>query len=344
MLAEVALEADGAHAHVGRVKALEGGERAVGRPVVHEDQLEGARPGIERCDRTPVELVDRPRLIEDRHHDRQIGGREICIGDEAGLERLCASHGQQRIVPWRSLFRGTRAAEPLTKLRLMPAAWLERRLLIVTAVALYGAVFIAFVAFEVPGLGLGHFFYIPVALLALAGGTRFGLLGGGVAAALYALAIAVTPRLPTQDVLTLAMAIRLVTYSSCGLLIGWFANEHRRHLEQLREFADRDFLTGLLNTRVFDEVLARRCNAEAPFLLVLGDMDDLKLLNDTHGHTAGNQKLRDLANALRRLTDPRTNWRASAVTSSRSSSKDDWQAPRSSARSSVPTSKRRICR
>jgi diguanylate cyclase (GGDEF)-like protein len=185
----------------------------------------------------------------------------------------------------------------------MPAAWLRRRLLIVTAVALFGAVFIAFVAFEVPGLGLGHFFYIPVALLALAGGTRFGLLGGGVAAALYALAIAVTPRLPTQDVLTLAMAIRLVTYSSCGLLIGWFANEHRRHLEQLREFADRDFLTGLLNTRVFDEVLGRRCNAEAPFLLVLGDMDDLKLLNDTHGHTAGNQKLRDLADALRRLTD-----------------------------------------
>jgi K+-sensing histidine kinase KdpD len=182
----------------------------------------------------------------------------------------------------------------------MPAAWLERRLLIATAVTLYSAVFIAFVLFEVPGLGLGHFFYIPVALLALAGGTRFGLLGGVIAAALYALAIAVTPRLPTQDVLTLAMAIRLVTYSSCGMLIGWFANEHRRHLEQLREFADRDFLTGLLNTRVFDEVLARRC--------------------------------------------PRTSWHASAVTSSRSSSKDDWQAPRNSARSSVPTSKRRICR
>lgn len=206
-------------------------------------------------------------------------------------------------MPWGSLFRGTRAAKPLTKLRLMPAAWLERRLLIAIAVTLYSAVFIAFVLFEVPGLGLGHFFYIPVALLALAGGTRFGLLGGVIAAALYALAIAVTPRLPTQDVLTLAMAIRLVTYSSCGMLIGWFANEHRRHLEQLREFADRDFLTGLLNTRVFDEVLARRCNAEAPFLLVLGDMDDLKLLNDTHGHTAGNQKLRELADALRRLTD-----------------------------------------
>jgi diguanylate cyclase (GGDEF)-like protein len=183
----------------------------------------------------------------------------------------------------------------------MPVAWFERRLLILTAIALYGVVFAAFLVFEAPGLGLGHFFYIPVALLALAGGTRFGLLGGGVAALLYALAIALTPRLPTRDALTLATAIRLVTYSSCGALVGWFASEHRRHLEQLRELADRDFLTGLLNTRVFDEALARRCNSDRPFLLILGDMDDLKLLNDTHGHTAGNQKLRDLADALRRL-------------------------------------------
>jgi diguanylate cyclase (GGDEF)-like protein len=184
----------------------------------------------------------------------------------------------------------------------MPAAWLQRRLLILTAISLYGAVFMAFMLLEVTGLGLGHFFYIPVALLALAGGARSGLLGGGIAALLYALAIALTPRLPTHDALTLATAIRLVTYSSCGALVGWFASEHRRHLDQLRELADRDFLTGLLNTRVFNEALARRCNADKPFLLVLGDMDDLKFLNDTHGHTAGNQKLRDLANALGRRT------------------------------------------
>jgi len=60
MLAEVAFEADGAHAHVGRVKAFEGSKRAVRRTVVHEDQLESSRPGIERCDCAPVELVDRP--------------------------------------------------------------------------------------------------------------------------------------------------------------------------------------------------------------------------------------------------------------------------------------------
>jgi diguanylate cyclase (GGDEF)-like protein len=183
---------------------------------------------------------------------------------------------------------------------LVPAATHHRRLLIATAVELYAIVFMVFVAFEVPGLGLGHFFYIPVALLALACGTRIGFAGGVLAAVLYALAIAVTPRLPTHDLLQPATAIRLFTYSSCGALIGWFANQHRRHLEQLRVLAERDFLTNLLNTRVFDEALARRCLDDSPFVLLLADMDNLKELNDTHGHAAGNNELRRLADALQR--------------------------------------------
>jgi len=185
-----------------------------------------------------------------------------------------------------------------TTLFLVPAAALQRRLLIATAIVLYAVVFMAFIVFEVSGLGLGHFFYIPIALLALACGTRVGLVSGAVATGLYALAIVATPRLPTGDVLTAATAIRLLTYCSCGALIGWFANEHRRHLDQLRELAARDFLTGILNTRVFDEALARRCQAGDPFVLLLGDMDNLKEVNDTHGHSAGNTELRRLADEL----------------------------------------------
>ena len=182
--------------------------------------------------------------------------------------------------------------------------WLQRRLLILLSIGLYAVVFTSFVLFEKPGLGLGHFFYIPVALLALAGGARFGLLGGFLATALYTLAIAATPRVPTGDVMTLATVIRLVTYSACGALVGWFASQHRRHLGQLRELADRDFLTGLLNARVFDDTLAERCHEGERFLLLLGDMDDLKEINDTHGHTTGNKELRRLADALLAGTDP----------------------------------------
>jgi diguanylate cyclase (GGDEF)-like protein len=184
------------------------------------------------------------------------------------------------------------------------AVWLQRRLLILFSIGLYAVVFTSFVLFEKPGLGLAHFFYIPVALLALAGGARFGLLGGLLATVLYTLAIAATPRVPTGDVMTLATVIRLVTYSSCGALVGWFASEHRRHLGQLRELADRDFLTGLVNARVFDDTLAARCHEGARFLLLLGDMDDLKEINDTHGHTTGNNELRRLADALLTGTHP----------------------------------------
>lgn len=186
----------------------------------------------------------------------------------------------------------------------MPAATTHRRLLFATALVGYAVVFTCFTLFEIPGLGLGHFFYIPVALLALACGTWAGFFGGTLAAALYALAIVLTPRLPTRDVITYATAIRFVTFSSCGILVGWFANEHRRHVEQLRDLAERDFLTGILNTRVFDEALARRCAAGRPFLLVLGDLDDLKLVNDTHGHIAGNAELQRLADVLTRALRP----------------------------------------
>jgi hypothetical protein len=59
VLPEVALEADGTDARIAGVQALEYGERPVGRPVVHEDQLEGPRPRIERCERSAAELLDR---------------------------------------------------------------------------------------------------------------------------------------------------------------------------------------------------------------------------------------------------------------------------------------------
>ena len=117
----------------------------------------------------------------------------------------------------------------------MSAASLHRRLLFVTALGLYAAVFVAFWLFEIPGLGVAHFFYIPIALLALSGGTWLGLAGGGLATALYALAILVTPRVPSGDVVTYATAIRFVNYTCCGLLVGWFGID----LSLLRYHAQR---------------------------------------------------------------------------------------------------------
>jgi diguanylate cyclase (GGDEF)-like protein len=180
----------------------------------------------------------------------------------------------------------------------VPNGMLNRRLALAAALGLYVAVFLSFVFVEVPGLGLGHFFYIPVALLALAFGIRGGIFAAAVASALYGLAIVLTPRVPTHDVVTFATAIRLVNYSIVGAVLGWYADQHRVHIERLRELAERDFVTGLLNARAFDEALARRCSAGEPFALVLADMDDLKRINDAHGHTEGNRAIRRVGEAL----------------------------------------------
>jgi diguanylate cyclase (GGDEF)-like protein len=97
-----------------------------------------------------------------------------------------------------------------------------------------------------------------------------------------------------------------VTYSTVGILIGWYADQHRCYIDRLRELADRDFLTGLLNARVFDEALGRRCAGDQPFALILADMDDLKLINDAHGHAEGNRSIRRVGEALSAHVPPGT--------------------------------------
>jgi diguanylate cyclase (GGDEF)-like protein/PAS domain S-box-containing protein len=73
---------------------------------------------------------------------------------------------------------------------------------------------------------------------------------------------------------------------------------------ELRRLADHDSLTGLLNRRGFMEGLRRelrRMDRKGEYgALVLLDLDNFKLVNDTAGHLAGDQVLRTTADVLRR--------------------------------------------
>ena len=73
---------------------------------------------------------------------------------------------------------------------------------------------------------------------------------------------------------------------------------------ELRRLADHDALTGLLNRRGFMDGLRRELRRmerkdEYGALLLL-DLDNFKLVNDTAGHLAGDQVLRTTAEVLRR--------------------------------------------
>jgi diguanylate cyclase (GGDEF)-like protein len=71
----------------------------------------------------------------------------------------------------------------------------------------------------------------------------------------------------------------------------------------LQEQAIRDSLTGCFNRRYFDETLERelwRARREGyPLSLVIFDLDYFKQINDTYGHQAGDEALRQLASQLR---------------------------------------------
>lgn len=96
----------------------------------------------------------------------------------------------------------------------------------------------------------------------------------------------------------LAVLVLFADYVSLGL-------EHARLYEQLREQADRDFLTGLFNHRVLmeslDRQLAHARRTGRPFCVLMMDLDNFKRVNDTYGHLGGDAVLRELARRLRQV-------------------------------------------
>lgn len=90
--------------------------------------------------------------------------------------------------------------------------------------------------------------------------------------------------------------------SGTNLVVAGLTRALRRALEQERELARVDSLTGALNARSFFELaereVARSRRTGNPLTVVYLDLDGFKHVNDTHGHSAGDDVLKDVAGAL----------------------------------------------
>jgi len=99
-------------------------------------------------------------------------------------------------------------------------------------------------------------------------------------------------------------------------------SERHRYERQLAFLAEHDPLTGLANRRRFDQLLARHvgdCRRYGPRgALLMLDLDNFKLVNDSRGHAAGDELLVNLVGVLGSGCAPPTSSHGSAVTSSRS--------------------------
>ena len=106
------------------------------------------------------------------------------------------------------------------------------------------------------------------------------------------------------------MALRLVIWSALTMMACVWTTRVRMQRadlmheeEQAKRQARLDPLTGLGNRRAFDERLDRaidhaRLNSE-PLSVIVSDLDDFKMINDSYGHLNGDEVLRTAAEAMR---------------------------------------------
>jgi len=85
------------------------------------------------------------------------------------------------------------------------------------------------------------------------------------------------------------------------LLIGQNITKIKAKEEELFNLATHDFLTNLYNRRYFEDVLERTAAASKRgeiFSLLFIDCDNLKIVNDTYGHLAGDEVLKTVARII----------------------------------------------
>lgn len=100
-------------------------------------------------------------------------------------------------------------------------------------------------------------------------------------------------RFPKDEVETIAAIAR-----QAAIII-----ENARLFERVQQQAETDFLTGLPNHRrlqsLFEDVQVEAERGQRPFAVAMADIDHFKLLNDVHGHQAGDEALRQVARHMR---------------------------------------------
>ncbi|MBS1146865.1 MAG: diguanylate cyclase, partial [Proteobacteria bacterium] len=88
-----------------------------------------------------------------------------------------------------------------------------------------------------------------------------------------------------------------------NIQLGGRTQELEQALDLLSTMATTDWLTELPNRRKFDETLSQMFYQSErygnPITLVLFDIDHFKQINDSHGHGAGDEVLRDISTLLR---------------------------------------------
>ncbi|MCJ7666401.1 MAG: diguanylate cyclase, partial [Actinobacteria bacterium] len=98
---------------------------------------------------------------------------------------------------------------------------------------------------------------------------------------------------------------KMPLYNDKGEIIGTFGitrdiTEKKKAEEKVEYLSFHDTLTGLYNRAFFEEELKRLdTERQFPITIVMGDVNGLKLINDTYGHIKGDVLLKRIADVLK---------------------------------------------
>ena len=162
------------------------------------------------------------------------------------------------------------------------------------AVVVLALAFIAWLDVVTGDAPVQHLYYAPIMLAAAIFGWRGGLLTSVAAIVLY--------HATNLETITVhygqADAIQAGLFVGIGLVTARFVADGRR----LRRLAMTDDLTGLHNLRSFeaqlDAIMRETQVLGTPVSMLVIDVDRLKALNDTYGHLAGADAVREVGRLI----------------------------------------------
>jgi len=113
--------------------------------------------------------------------------------------------------------------------------------------------------------------------------------------------------------------LQLVGIAACIFYMQSYTLNYEKQVqsmnEKLQRMAVTDGMTGLLNHTVMEQLIGDAINrtkrSHSPMSLIIIDVDFFKLINDTYGHTAGDEVLKRLSQVLdhsKRSTDYMGRW------------------------------------
>ena len=151
-----------------------------------------------------------------------------------------------------------------------------------------------------PAARLGMLYVIPVLLVTWTEGLAWGIVFGVASIAMRE--VVAWDQMPAETPLgwrigNAAAYVAVVAVAMAGL------HTLRSSQAQLAKLVTQDVLTNVLNARAFAERLGQELERNRryprPLSLIYMDLDNFKVINDTHGHQTGDAVLRLVADAMR---------------------------------------------